>query len=96
MLICCLFISLSMITMVHTVPWKRLTRTEKLVPLASAISIRIGFIDLAEFCEIKPAVNQVETHVFNQQVKPQEIMKKYGTKVMSWGPFAEGRNKFFL
>ena len=36
------------------------------------------FIDLAEFCEIKPAVNQVETHVFNQQVKPQEIMKKYG------------------
>ena len=32
------------------------------------------FIDLAEFCEIKPAVNQVETHVFNQQVKPQEIM----------------------
>ena len=53
------------------------------------------FIDLAEFCEIKPAVNQVETHVFNQQVKPQEIMKKYDTKVMSWGPFAEGRNNFF-
>ena len=53
------------------------------------------FIDLAEFCEIKPAVNQVETHVFNQQVKPQEIMKKYGTKVMSWGPFAEGRNDIF-
>ena len=40
MLICCLFISLSMITMVHTVPWKRLTRPEKLVPLVSAISIR--------------------------------------------------------
>ncbi|MCS3331331.1 aldo/keto reductase [Bacteroides thetaiotaomicron] len=53
------------------------------------------FIDLAEFCEIKPAVNQVETHVFNQQVKPQEIMKKYDTKVMSWRPFAEGRNNFF-
>ena len=34
-------------------------------------------------------------HVFNQQVKPQEIMKKYDTKVMSWGPFAEGRNNFF-
>lgn len=53
------------------------------------------FVDLAEFCEIKPAVNQVETHVFNQQVKPQEIMKKYGTQVMSWGPFAEGKNGFF-
>ena len=53
------------------------------------------FIDLAEFCEIKPMVNQVETHVFNQQRKPQEIMRQYGTQVMSWGPFAEGRNGFF-
>ena len=53
------------------------------------------FIDLAEFCEITPAVNQVETHVFNQQIKLQEVMKEYGTKIMSWGPFAEGRNDFF-
>ena len=53
------------------------------------------FIDLAKFCEIKPAVNQMETHVFNQQVKLQEIMKKKGTQLMSWGPFAEGRNNFF-
>ena len=53
------------------------------------------FIDLAEFCEIKPAVNQVETHVFNQQIEPHKIMERYGTRVMSWGPFAEGRNDFF-
>lgn len=53
------------------------------------------FIDLAGFCEVKPAVNQVETHVFNQQVKPQQIMQEYGTQIMSWGPFAEGRNNFF-
>lgn len=53
------------------------------------------FIDLAEFSEIKPMVNQVETHVFNQQRRPQEIMKEYGTQIMSWGPFAEGRNGFF-
>lgn len=53
------------------------------------------FIDLAEHTDIKPMVNQVETHVFNQQVKAQEIMKKYGTQIMSWGPFAEGRNDFF-
>ena len=53
------------------------------------------FIDLAEFCDIKPMVNQVETHVFNQQRLPQEIMKEYGTQIMSWGPFAEGRNGFF-
>ena len=53
------------------------------------------FIDLAEFCEIKPMVNQVETHVFNQQRRAQEIMQQYGTQIMSWGPFAEGRNDFF-
>lgn len=53
------------------------------------------FVDLAEFCEIKPAVNQVETHVFNQQIEPQKIMEPYGTRVMSWGPFAEGKNDFF-
>lgn len=53
------------------------------------------FVDLAEFCEIKPAVNQVETHVFNQQIEPQRIMEEYGTRVMSWGPFAEGKNNFF-
>ncbi len=53
------------------------------------------FIDLAEFCDIKPMVNQVETHVFNQQRQPQEIMQEYGTQIMSWGPFAEGRNDFF-
>lgn len=52
------------------------------------------FVDLAEFCEIKPAVNQVETHVFNQQVKARELMAKYGTRMESWGPFAEGRNGF--
>lgn len=53
------------------------------------------FVDLAEFSEIKPMVNQVETHVFNQQNKAQEIMKHYGTQIMSWAPFAEGRNNFF-
>lgn len=53
------------------------------------------FIDLAENVEIKPAVNQIETHVFHQQKEPQQIMEKYGTVTMSWGPFAEGRNDFF-
>ncbi len=53
------------------------------------------FIDLTNFVEIKPVVNQVETHVFNQQKRPNEIMKKYNCQIMSWGPFAEGRNNFF-
>lgn len=53
------------------------------------------FVDLAEHCEIKPAVNQLETHVFNQQAKSQAIMQEYGTQLESWGPLAEGRNNFF-
>lgn len=53
------------------------------------------FTDLAEFSDIKPMVNQVETHVFDQQVEAQKIMNEYGTQIMSWGPFAEGRNDFF-
>lgn len=53
------------------------------------------FIDLQEHVEIKPAVNQVETHVFNQQIEADKYLKKYGCQIMSWGPFAEGRNNFF-
>lgn len=53
------------------------------------------FIDLASNMDIVPAVNQVETHVFNQQVEAQKIMEEFGTHIMSWGPFAEGRNNLF-
>ena len=52
-------------------------------------------IDLCQFVEVPPAVNQVETHVFQQQAKAHEIMEKYGVQHQSWGPFAEGRNDFF-
>lgn len=53
------------------------------------------FIDLASNMEVLPAVNQVETHVFNQQIQAQTYMEEYGTRLMSWGPLAEGRNDFF-
>lgn len=52
-------------------------------------------VDLCSFAEVKPAVDQVETHVFNQQKKAHEYMEKYGVKHQSWGPFAEGRKDFF-
>ena len=45
--------------------------------------------------DVVPAVNQVETHVFDQQTESQRIMEEFGTHIMSWGPFAEGRNNFF-
>jgi len=53
------------------------------------------YVDIAHFAEIKPAVNQVETHVFQQQRLAREYMKKYGTQIESWGPFAEGKNGMF-
>ena len=53
------------------------------------------FIDIAHFAEVKPAVNQVETHVFQQQKVAKKYFEKYGTQHMSWGPFAEGKNDFF-
>ena len=53
------------------------------------------FVDIAHFATIKPAVNQVETHVFQQQKQAREYMKKYGAQIESWGPFAEGKNGLF-
>lgn len=53
------------------------------------------FIDISHFVEIKPMVNQIETHVFQQQKQARKIMTKYNTQIMSWGPFAEGKNNFF-
>ncbi len=52
-------------------------------------------IDIAHFNEIKPMVNQVETHVFNQQTAAQKTMKKLECALMSWAPLAEGRNGLF-
>ena len=46
------------------------------------------YLDIFHFSRIKPAVNQVETHVFQQQKTAKEYMKKNGTQIMSWGPFA--------
>lgn len=53
------------------------------------------FLDICHFSRIKPAVNQVETHVFQQQKTAKEYMKKNGTQIMSWRPFAEGKNDYF-
>ena len=52
-------------------------------------------IDICKFVDIRPMVNQIETHVFNQQREAHEIMNKYNIVHESWGPFAEGRKNFF-
>ena len=52
-------------------------------------------LDIHHFAEIKPAVNQVETHIFQQQKVAKEYMKKNGVQIESWGPFAEGKKDYF-
>ena len=52
-------------------------------------------VDLASFSRIKPMVNQVETHPFNQQIEAQKWMLKYGVQIEVWAPFGEGRGGLF-
>lgn len=53
------------------------------------------FVDLAENMDIKPAVLQLETHVYCQQQKMRALIKPYGTALMAWAPLVEGKNNFF-
>ena len=52
-------------------------------------------MDLIMFNEVVPAVNQIETHPFNQQIEPQKFLKENNVQIESWGPFAEGKNNIF-
>ena len=48
------------------------------------------FVDMAECATVKPAVNQLQTNVFRQQWDAEAEMKPYGTRIMAWGPLAQG------
>ncbi len=52
-------------------------------------------VDICSFARIKPMVNQVETHPYNQQIEAQQWMEKYGVQMEAWAPFAEGRGDMF-
>jgi diketogulonate reductase-like aldo/keto reductase len=52
-------------------------------------------MDLISFNKIIPAVNQIETHPFNQQIDTQKFLQENGVQHESWGPFAEGKNDLF-
>jgi len=52
-------------------------------------------IDLIVHNEIVPAVNQIETHPFHQQIESQKFLKENNVQIESWGPFAEGKNNLF-
>jgi 2,5-diketo-D-gluconate reductase A len=52
-------------------------------------------VDIASFTKIPPMVNQVETHIFNQQKTAKEYMDKYKVQIEAWAPFGEGRGGTF-
>ncbi|MCK8486682.1 aldo/keto reductase [Paenibacillus sp. MBLB2552] len=52
-------------------------------------------IDLIIHNEVVPAVNQVETHPFNQQIENAKFMRENNVQIESWAPFAEGKNNLF-
>lgn len=52
-------------------------------------------VDIASFSRIKPMVNQVETHPFNQQAAAKKWMEKYAVQPEAWAPFGEGRGGLF-
>ncbi len=52
-------------------------------------------VDLCSFARIRPMVNQVEVHPFNQQIEAKQWMDKYGVQIEAWAPFGEGRGGMF-
>lgn len=52
-------------------------------------------VDIASFAEIRPMVNQVETHPYNQQTLAKKYMDKYQVQIEAWAPFGEGRGGLF-
>lgn len=52
-------------------------------------------IDLILHNKVVPAINQIETHPFHQQIETQKFLQDNNVQIESWGPFAEGRNDIF-
>lgn len=52
-------------------------------------------MDLMVHHEVVPAVNQIETHPFHQQIAAQQFLEDNNIQIESWGPFAEGKNDLF-
>lgn len=52
-------------------------------------------MDLIIHNKIIPAINQIETHPFCQQIDTQKFLQENNVQIESWGPFAEGRNNIF-
>lgn len=70
-------------------------REGKLRAIGVSNFLESNFERLMRTAEIIPAVNQIETHVFRQQLGMRTLLKKYGTAHEAWSPLAAGQNGFF-
>lgn len=70
-------------------------RAGKLRAIGVANFLEDTYTELVKQVAVVPAVNQVEMHVFRQQVSLRHLMRQHGTQPESWAPLAEGRNGFF-
>lgn len=52
-------------------------------------------VDIVSFSRIKPMVNQIEVHPFNQQIEAKKWLNKYNVQIEAWAPFGEGRGGLF-
>jgi 2,5-diketo-D-gluconate reductase A len=52
-------------------------------------------MDMIVHNEVVPAVNQIETHPFHQQIETQAFLQENGVQIEAWAPFAEGKHDIF-
>jgi len=50
---------------------------------------------LLSYAEVKPVINQIETHAYFQQTNDYNVLKQHNIQMQAWAPFAEGRNGLF-
>ncbi len=65
----------------------------KAIGVSNFFSDRV--VDLVSFNEIKPALNQIETHPFYQRGEDHKVLNEFDIQHESWAPFAEGKSDFF-
>lgn len=67
----------------------------KLRAIGVANFLEDHFLKLIKNVDVKPQINQVETHVFRQQKQLRALLKEQGVQIESWSPLARGKNNFF-
>jgi hypothetical protein len=72
---------------------ERYRRPDRAIGLSNFHPDRV--MDMIVHHQVAPAVNQIETHPFHQQIEAQKFLQENGVQIESWGPFAEGRNNIF-